>query len=131
MLRYVVAAPFALHGLAHISGFLASWTSSDAGFSDKPWIFSPSITLGSGFGRVFGLLWLVAMIGLLGTAVAIALRQVWWPTLAIAASVISLVVIAPWWNTVPPGARFGAFFDVLTIAVLLLPFSSKVIEFVK
>ena len=128
MLRFVVAAPFLLHGLAHISGFLASWTASDAGFSDKPWIFSSAVTLGSGLGRAFGLLWLVAMIGLVSTALGIVLRQDWWPTLAIAASVVSLVVIVPWWNTVPPGARFGAVFDLLTIIALLLPFGSKLVE---
>jgi hypothetical protein len=128
MLRFIVAAPFLLHGVAHLSGFLASWTASEAGFSDKPWILSPGITLGSGLGRVFGLLWLVAAIGLVGTALGIALRQSWWPTLAITASVVSLVVIVPWWNTVPPGAKFGAFFDVLTIAALLLPFGAKLVE---
>jgi hypothetical protein len=47
-----------------------------------------------------------------------------------AASVISLVVIVPWWNTVPPGAKFGAFFDVAVIIVLLLPLKGKILELV-
>jgi len=53
------------------------------------------------------LLWLVAILGLVGSALGIVFRLAWWPDLAIAASAVSLLVIAPWWNTVPPGARVG------------------------
>lgn len=37
------------------------------------------------------------------------------------AAVISLVAIVPWWNTVPPGAKVGAAFDILLIVALALP----------
>jgi hypothetical protein len=128
MLRIVLAIPFLPHGLAHLSGFLASWTRAGAGYTDKPWIFSENVQLQSWVGRIFGILWVVAMVGLVGTGVGIITRQAWWPSLAIAASAISLVVILPWWNTVPPGAKVGAAFDLLVIAVLLSPLQERLAQ---
>jgi hypothetical protein len=121
MWKFVLAIPFLFHGLAHLSGFLASWTATDAGYMDKSWIFSPGVYLQSGVGRLFGLLWLVAMAGLIGSALGIITHQEWWPILAIVSGVTSLVVIIPWWNTVPPGAKVGAVFDILMIGMLLSP----------
>ena len=130
MWRYIFAIPFFIHGLAHISGFLSSWTSSDAGFKKSPWIFSSGVFLDGPLGRVFGLLWLIATIGFVGTAIGIVIQQDWWSPLAIAVSVISLIVIVPWWNTVPPGAKVGAIFDVIVIVVLLLPLRGKLFELI-
>jgi hypothetical protein len=128
MWRFFFAAPLLMHGLAHISGLLASWTGVDAGYSSKPWLFSQSVYLDSAVGRIFGLLWLMAMLGLVGSAFGLVFRQDWWLPLAVAASVMSLVVILPWWNTVPSGAKFGAFFDLLVIAALLSPLQGKLLQ---
>ena len=128
--KWLFAAPLIVHGLAHISGFIASWTKSLAGYTENPWIFSSTITLQSPAGRAFGLLWLVGSVGFVGTGLGLIFGQNWWPASAMAASVISLVVIVPWWNMVPPGAKFGAFFDVVVIIVLLLPLKDKILELV-
>jgi uncharacterized membrane protein YphA (DoxX/SURF4 family) len=128
--RWLFAAPLIAHGLAHISGFIASWTESPAGYTESPWIFSSTITLQSPAGRAFGLLWLVAAIGFIGTGLMLVFGLRWWPASAMAASVISLFAIVPWWNTVPPGAKFGAFFDVVVIIVLLLPLKDNILELV-
>jgi len=105
MWRLLIAVPLLVHGLAHISGFLAAWTSSDLGYTSRPWLISPGVHLHSGLGRAFGLLWLIATVSLIGSALGLVFRQELWPALAIASSIISLVVIVPWWNTVPPGAK--------------------------
>lgn len=131
MLRFLVAAPFLLHGLAHLSGFLASWTRIEVGYAKKPCILSKKHYLNSGVGRLFGILWLLAMIGLVGTGMGILFHQDWWSSTAIIASALSLVVIVPWWATVPPGAKFGAFFDLLVITLLLLPSSAYILQLVK
>lgn len=131
MWRIILAIPFIPHGLAHISGFLASWTGVDAGYASKPWIFSPGIHMQSWVGRIFGVLWLVAMVGLAGTGIGIITRQTWWPVLAIATCAASLVVILPWWNTVPPGAKAGAVFDLLVISLLLSPLKERLVEIVR
>lgn len=108
MLRFLIAVPLFLHGMAHISGFLASWTRGDFGYSPRPWLISSGVHLNSGVGRVFGLPWL-----------------------AVTAASLSLIVIIPWWNTVPAGARFGAIFDLLVLAILLSPFQTKLFDVIR
>jgi uncharacterized membrane protein YphA (DoxX/SURF4 family) len=130
MWRIILALTFFAHGIAHLSGLLASWSSGEVGYKNASWIFSSGITLDTPLGKAFGLLWLVAMVGLVGTALGIVRRQTWWPQLAIAASVVSLIVIVPWWNNVPPGAKFGAFFDLLTIVLLSLPTKPWLLELI-
>lgn len=121
MVQFVFALPVLLHAFAHISGFMANWTSNDAGWSDRPWIFSANGTRHSPVGRVFGILWLVAGLAVLITGLGLLFSQSWWPTLAVPAAILSLAVILPWWNTVPFGAKLGAAFDVLALVLLLVP----------
>ncbi len=131
MWRLFLAVPLLAHGLAHLSGFFASWTSSDNGYNTQPWLFSSTVHLQSTLGRAFGLLWLVAMFGLAGSALGILFRQAWWPYAAVASSAISLCVIVPWWNTVPLGAKFGAVFDLLVIGIMLSPAKEGLLEIVR
>lgn len=81
----------------------------------------------SGVGRVFGLMWLLAAIGLVGTALGLATQLPWWPVLAVVAFAVSLVVIVPSWITVPPGAKVGAVFDLIVLVALLLPWRDQII----
>ena len=128
MLRFALAVPMIVHGLAHLAGFVAAWTPAQTGFTDNPWIISAGVTLKNPLGRVFGLLWTLAVLGLVGAGLGIVFSQAWWPGLAIAGAAVSLLVILPWWNTVVPGAKVGALFDLLTLAALLLPWSSRLIN---
>lgn len=130
MWRYIIATPILVHGLAHFSGFFAAWTSSDAGYKKNPWIFSTGILLDGPIGRVFGLLWLMAMIGFVAIFIGIVFQLDWWPPVAISASAVSLIVIVPWWNTVPSGAKVGAIFDVFVIVLLILPFEENLLELI-
>jgi hypothetical protein len=50
--------------------------------------------------------------------------------MAVAASIISLVVIVPWWNTIPPEARVGAVFKLLVIIAMVLPVKDKILDLV-
>jgi len=50
----------------------------------------------------------------------IIFQQEWWHWSAILSCAFSLVAIVPWWRAVPSGARFGAFFDVVMIVVIIL-----------
>jgi len=127
ILGYVVAAAFIIHGLAHISGFTATWTSKNAGFGDKPWLFSKGITLRSRTGMAFGLLWLLAAILLIASGIGLLLQGMWWPTLPLMGSMASLLAIVPWWKAVVPGAKVGAAFDLLAIAVLIAPWGEEVL----
>lgn len=127
MPRDVVIAALALHGLVYISGFAAGLFGLPVDFNDKPWLFAKNVTLKSPAGRAFGLLWLLAALALVGAGVGLFNGAGWWPGLAIAGAVLSLVAILPWWNTVVPGAKVGAVFDILILLALLLPWSGQVI----
>jgi cytochrome c biogenesis protein CcdA len=128
-LRWVIIIVLLAHGIGHIMGFLESWTSISAGFTNQPWILSNNVTIESVVGRAFGLLWLVAMIGFLGAVFGLFAHHEWWRTLAIASAFISLVAILPWWNTVTSGARFGAVLvDVITILTLLPAWGEQIVR---
>jgi hypothetical protein len=128
-LRWALILVLLAHGVGHIMGFMAAWTNVPMGFSSEPWLLSPGVTVQSSIGRVFGLLWLVARVAFLGGVFGLITHQSWWPTLIIAASVISLAAILPWWNTVASGPRFGAMaVDVLAIALLVPPWGAQLIR---
>ena len=127
MLRLIFAVPLIGHGLAHISGFIASWTNNDAGYGRRPWIFSSGVGLQGPVGRLFGLLWLASAAALVASGIGLALETTWWQTVGIIGAVLSLVVIIPWWNTVPSGAKIGAAFDLLILILLLTPLKDAVL----
>ncbi len=121
MLRWLVAIVLLAHGIGHIIGFLESWTNVPAGFTSQPWLLSDGVTFESSLGRLFGLLWLLALFAFLAATVGLLGNLAWWRPLAIAAAVLSLLVIMPWWNTVTAGARWGAVLADLAILAVLLP----------
>ena len=126
MLRFLIAAPLLMHGLANLAGLFAPWSQSLLGFSERPWVFSEGVTLRSGVGRAYSLLWLASSLLLAGAGLAVLFHWEAWRELAVAGSAASLASIAPWWRAVPPGARFGAVFDVCALAVLLSPWGEAI-----
>jgi hypothetical protein len=128
IIHYIVVAAFIMHGLAHFSGFIASWTKGGAGFTPNPSLLSKGLTLQSPLGKVFGLLWLGAVVALVGSGLDLVFHFETWPLLPIARSLVSLLVIVPWWNTVPPGAKAGAAFDLLTLLALLSPWKEQILQ---
>lgn len=127
MWRIILAIPLMAHGLAHLSGFIAAWTTADVGFSTS-WIFlSSELSLHSSVGKLFGLLWLAATATLVAAGAGVLWQRSWGAPLALVAALISLAVILPWWNTVPPGAKLGALFDLLVLMVLLSPLKAAVV----
>ena len=128
MWKYLVAFLLIMHGLAHIAGPLGFWTSGPQAFAEKPWLFSQGITPRSTVGWLFGLLWLVAVVGFVGTGVGLLFGQAWWPTLAVAAAAVSLVAIVPWVRVVPPGAWVGACLDLVILVTLVPAWGSRIVE---
>jgi hypothetical protein len=128
MLKYLVAFVLIMDGLAHVTGFFGFWTSGPRAFGDQAWLFSKNVTARSAVGKAFGLLWLVALIGLVGAGLGLLFGQAWWPSLAVAAAVVSLVAILPWVRVLPPGAWAGALLDLLIIVALLSPWADRLLE---
>jgi hypothetical protein len=126
LLRYLIGVVFIMHGLAHMSGVAAAFTSGNTGFSGKPWLFSAGVKLRSPIGKLFGLVWLAAAVTLVGSGLSLLFRWGTWPALPIAGSILSLLAIVPWWNTVVPGAKAGAALDALTLIALVAPWSAQI-----
>jgi hypothetical protein len=76
-------------------------------FSKHPWIFSKRITMHSWLGKIFGLIWMAAMVCFLVAAWGLFIGQDCWTNYAIYGSFLSLVAILPWVKTVVPGALYG------------------------
>jgi len=127
MWKYVLAIPLIMHGLANLAGVIAPWTANLSGFTDAPWLFKGGVTLRSLAGRASSLLWLLSTLLLIGAGVGLLLGEAWWVTLAVIGAAASLGVIFLWWKAVPPGARFGAFFDAILLVVLTSPLREQII----
>jgi hypothetical protein len=123
MIRFLVAIPLILHGLANLGGALAFAGKPPEGFKTQPSVISPKLHMHSAFGRIWAVVWLLSSLALVIAGLAAIFQRDAWLALSILGSAFSFTAIAPWWNTVPPGARFGAIFDLIALAVLLSPIS--------
>jgi hypothetical protein len=112
-----------------LGGFVNAFPSRATDCSTKPWLFSAEAAMHSAIGRVFGVVWLVAAVVLVGSGLTLLLGWAVWPWLPIVGAVISLLVIVPWWNTVPPGAKAGAIFDLLILLALVPGWRAQVMAF--
>ena len=128
--KLVIAVPLIVHGIAHIGGFLGLWTSAEGGFAASPWFLPTKLGAKGVAGRVFGLLWLLVMAGFVAAGLGLIVGQAWWTTAAILTAVLSFLLIAGCWTTVPVGAKIGAAFDLLVLALLLLPTKQWILDFV-
>jgi hypothetical protein len=127
-IRYLLAFITFMHGLAHISGFFAAWTKADVDYTKNPWVFSKGVMLNSPTGKVFGILWLVAAVALAASGFGLAFGGAWWPGTAVLGAAVSLLVILPWLQSVPPGAWAGAAFDAFILLGLAPPWKEAVLR---
>ena len=127
MWKYMLAIPLIMHGLANLAGVIAPWTANLAGFKDAPWLFGGGVKFNGLAGRASSLPWLLSTLFLIGSGVGLLLGEAWWVTLAVIGAAASLAVIFLWWKAVPPGARFGAFFDAILLVVLTSPLREQII----
>jgi hypothetical protein len=116
-----------LHGLANLGGVVAPWTANLSGFTNAPWLFGSGVKFRSTAGRASSLLWLLSTLLLIASGVGLLMGQTWWVTLAVIGAAASLVVIFLWWKAVPPGARFGAFFDAVLLVALTSPLREQIL----
>lgn len=130
--KIIMLGMLVMHGLGHITGFLTAWIKLPMGFTEKPWIFSSGVTMYSVLGKVFGLIWLAAMVLFLLAAYNLFTGQAVWLTYAVLASVCSLIVILPWAKTVVPGALYGG--TIANLVILLIafgPWKDKILDLLK
>jgi hypothetical protein len=128
LLRWGLAGVLVLHGIGHAMFAFTAWTDTPMGFTDSPWLLPGGMTATSLAGQISAALWLIALIFFLLAAVGIVRSAGWWPRLALAAAVMSLVVLVLWWNTITPDSRLWALLVDLAILIALAgPWRSTVI----
>lgn len=109
LLRAIIAAVFAFHGIGHAMGvipalgFVSGEASSQSwlrNWSSRSWLLTD--LLGDSVGRtICVVLYSAALVGFLVAALALLgwiVPHEWWRTLAVVSAVISLVAILLYWN---------------------------------
>lgn len=110
-MRYILVILILIHGLIHLTGFVKAF-----GFAEMPQLSSP-------VSRPAGIAWLLAAILLLITAGLMIMKTAWaWP--AIAAAVLSQIMIVSMWHD----ARFGTLANGILIVAALLAIGSSRFE---
>ncbi|MBL8165973.1 MAG: hypothetical protein JNJ61_28575 [Anaerolineae bacterium] len=121
LMRLALVVILLFHGVGHVIGLAAAWTSVPVGITDAPWIFSADYTIQSNVGRLFGLGWLLSLLLFLAALYRLVIREPDWRGFALLAAGLSLIVIVPWWNAMPVVSLVGAIVVDLVLFVVLLP----------
>jgi hypothetical protein len=120
LVRYLIAIVLFAHGvgqLLFVANSLGYWRGGEAG---RSWLFSGMLGAGQTVEGIFGLLWLVPLIGFLAISWGYFTQQGWWPQLALASAVISLAMIVLWWGGINTSSAFFALVvDIIVIMVAL------------
>ena len=135
LLRIIVALVLVGHGIGHVMGFIGTWTKwqpfTDPVFNDSPWMLPGNVHIESAIGKVFGLFWLLSLLGFIAAGIGLVANQPWWASIAIAASIFSLIAVIPWWNTFTPGImskRSAVVVDILVLVALLGPWKVQILR---
>ena len=135
IIRIIIAIILLGHGIGHIVGFLGSWTQwqpfEEPAFNDEPWVFSGGVYIHSTIGKVFGVFWLLSTIAFGLAAIGLTANQPWWGTIAVIASVFSLLAVVPWWHSFSPGImskKSAVLVDIIVLVGLLGPWSETLLE---
>lgn len=96
LLRYLIAIVLFAHGVGHLLFVANSWEFWRGGEAGRSWLFSEMLGVGQTVEGIFGLLWLVPLVGFVTLTWGYFTHQGWWPQLALASAVVSLVMIVLW-----------------------------------
>ncbi len=112
----------ALHGLIHLMGFLAYWPLRELpALPYKTALLSGRWEVGALGMRIFSLLWLLAALGFVISAIALLLGRSWWAPVLLLASLLSLLICILDWGV----AFRGAIVDVLLLLLLFVVFGFR------
>lgn len=104
-MHYAVAVFVAIHGIAHVVGFVVPWRLADLkGMPYSTRVLGDRIEVGDAGIRVVGLLWLLAGLANITVAGAIAFMSPWWLTGLLGATVFSFLLCVLGW---PPTLSIG------------------------
>ena len=125
MLRYLITIALFAHGVGHVLFLANSWGYWRGNEEGRSWLVSGVLGAGRVVEGVFGLLWLVPLVGFVAVTWGYFTHQGWWPQVMVASAAISLVMIVLWWGSLVTGSAFFALvFDIVVIVVVLWQLSS-------
>jgi len=115
MWKVLMAVALGIHGLIHIIGFLAYFKLVD--MKDNPYkttLLAGRWDIGDRGIRIFGVVWLVVMIGYIVGVIGLVLDQNWWHVLTVAVTSASLAICI----LDVPGTKFGLAINVVLLILL-------------
>ncbi len=122
ILTIILSLFVAVHGLIHLMGFVAYWPLREV--SELPYktsLLSGKLEVGAAGMRLFSLLWLLAAIGFVISALGIFFARSWWAPLMLAAALFSLLLCILDW-----GAAFrGAIINIVILLLLFVVFGFR------
>jgi hypothetical protein len=114
-MRIVLAVLMALHGIAHLPGFINAWRLAELeGMPYRTTVLGGRVDLGDPGTRAVGVMWLLAALAFCAVGVAAGLRQPGWVQAALWTGLFSLGLTVLYL----PEARVGAAVNVALAAVL-------------
>jgi hypothetical protein len=120
VVRYLLTAALFAHGVVHLLFLANSWGFWRGGEGSRSWLFSGVLDVGQAVEGIFGLLWLLPLVGFVAVAWNFLFHGGWWPQLALASAAVSLAMIVLWWGGLVTGSAFFALvFDIVVIVVVL------------
>jgi hypothetical protein len=97
MVRYLITIALFAHGIGHLLFLTNSWGIWKGGDEGRSWLFSGILGAGQTVEGIFGLLWLIPLVGFVAVSWGYLTHQGWWHQLALASAAISLAMIVLWW----------------------------------
>ena len=116
-MRFIIASVLAVHGIAHLVGFIAAWQLMT--LPELPYrttVLGGGIDVGTPGIRVVGILWLAAAVACVIAGIALWLGTPWAMTFAFGTVIASLAMCVVGW----PDARIGLVLNLILIAALVL-----------
>ena len=120
-MRPILALLLAVHGLAHLVGFLVPWgwapASSAAATTPAATggvLLGGRIVLAPAASRALSVLWLAATIAFVVLAIGVWRDASWWRAALVVTAGASLALCVLWW----PEARIGAFIDLALLLAI-------------
>jgi hypothetical protein len=96
MLRYLLTVALFAHGLGHLLFLANSWGLWKGAEEGRSWLFSGMLGAGQTLEGIFGLLWLIPLVGFVAVSWGYLTHQGWWPQLALGSAVFSSALIVLW-----------------------------------
>jgi hypothetical protein len=111
MQRYLVGFFLILHAAIHWLGASLAWGIADYERLDNdPWFDMPPWMV-----KVWGGVWMAALLILAAAGVAVAVGRTWWRAVATVGLVVSSIAIIPY----VPGAGLGLVANIIVVVVLV------------